>query len=256
MGKPMQTCPLCGGSCQAAGPVEKSRPKNFFAQLPSSLIYPLNGRGKFIILGGTAAFTILELLPSVLSIIGLIVGMLLFAYTVMYLLSVISSTANNEDEPPDWPDIMSVDDTVGPLMLFIGTILISFGPAIVYRSGHYLNLMWVPTWEVSPTVLWVLTAVGAVYLPMAMVTVAIFSSIAALNPFRVISAIFRVFPVYAVALAGIFIVAVLAIIVDNYLRYVPVVGIAAMLYFSLVEMRILGLIYSTQAQRLGWFPDK
>lgn len=229
---------------------------SFFRLLPSVFVYPFIGRGKFILIGGAVALAAV----GYLGVMGMVLGFLLAGYLAMYLMEVIGSCAGGNDEPPGWPDLREVDDTVRPLLLLVGTVVISLGPALIYRFGPGVLDLLIPSlimgkgwWEPVSRVFWVLLVAGALYAPMGLLSVVMHQSLAAIGPHKVLVAIVRVAPYYIVALAIMALACVASIIVASYVSFVPLVGHAVTVYLLLAEGRVLGLIYRTQASRLRWF---
>jgi hypothetical protein len=220
--------------------------------LPGVFTYPFRGRGKFILLVGAGSLVAI----GFTGLIGtLVLGILLGGYMAMYLMEVIGSCAGGDDEPPDWPDLRDVDDTVRPLLLCIGALAIPLAPAGIYRlapviSGLLAGKAW---WEPLSGVAWALLIAGAIYAPMGLLSVTMHQSLAAISPHKVLVAIVRVAPCYVVALTIMAVACIASAVAAMYLSFVPLAGQVLTLYLLLVEGRVLGLIYRTQARRLRWF---
>jgi len=88
---------------------------------------------------------------------------------------------------------------------------------------------------------------------MALLAVVIHDSWIALNPVRVILAIFKVFGYYVIAC----IILVLVIGSFYYLTkvnlQVPFLNAVLSIYLLMVAMRIIGIIYHKKEQQIGWF---
>ena len=235
--------------------VQASPAPSFVRMLPGVFRYPLAGRGKYVILGGAVAVTIIGYAGMLHFAVHLLLGFAVTGYLAMYLMEVIDGSAGESDEPPDWPDLREIDDTVRPLLLFVGTIFISFAPAIIYRvgpaiSGTFLGKSW---WEADASVTAGLLIAGTLYAPMALLSVVMHESLAGASPHKVLVAIIKVLPCYLAALAILAVAGIAAIVIMEYASWLPLVGEAITLYLLLALGRILGLIYRTQAKRLAWF---
>ena len=105
-----------------------------------------------------------------------------------------------------------------------------------------------------------LALIGLSYLPMALLAVAMADSIAGINPLFVIPSILKVPVEYLVAcciLIAVFIVQVVCNVVLD--RIIPIPVVPALLsgfvslYFLTAEMRLLGVMYYTNKEKLNWF---
>jgi hypothetical protein len=169
------------------------------------------------------------------------------------MFSMVGETAKGEDLPPDWPSFSNfIEDILYPFGLLIATILFSFGPFIIY--GAFSMTKGTP----HSFIYWPLLIGGFVYFPMALLAVAIAQSLAALNPGLVIGSIFKIPLQYFGALvflgllyaprflgdrAGILHMSILSGLVSQFVS----------LYFLMVGMRVLGLLYRYNEEKLGWF---
>ena len=247
---------------------ETERPRTFYGQLGKAFLYPLTGHGPYVILAwvlcyafvGLVIFLLGVVLPGpaggYVAIIPLIVRLVLVGYFCAYLMKVIGSSATGDDQPPNWPAFSSFwDEVFRPLLLLISAVIVSFGPAGVCRTARFYGAPYMDE------LMWGLFVAGLLYLPMAVLAVALFDSIAALNPVVVVASIVRVWRAYLAACAAMTFVLALSFACITYVvPYVPFFGSllsgAVVLYFLMGEMRILGLLYFHHEQRLGWFPAR
>ena len=157
-----------------------------------------------------------------------------------------------EEHLPDWPELAEwKEDIVSPMFQFTVLSLVTFSPALIvylWWEGDYL-------WAV-----WLVALIGCLYFPMAWLGVAIFDSLAALNPLFVVGSILRVPKEYGLA-AGVF-AAIIGVrwLCETVLAWIlPIPIVPALLadllaiVLLLVEARILGLLYRSQKEILGWF---
>jgi len=261
-GKWIRLCRTCGQSCRPVGrtPAEPRR-KGFFAELPRAFVYPLIGRGKYVILAGGIVFSVLTVAREIgvyigpyavafLRAAGLVVGCIIPAY----VFEVIRHSAAGEGEPPDWPAVTNwLTDLVRPVLLIVVVAAVSFLPAAVFRILVFYEVL-----GHSGTV-WVPLGLGLLYLPMALLGVAMFDGVAGVSPTVVVPAIFRTVRAYLVACAAMAAMAGLWVPAAGLVRLsVPllgsVLGGATTIYFLMVEARICGLIYCCYSERLDWFP--
>ena len=247
----LETCKKCGGRCaavvrSAAGPSRE--PGSFFRLVPAAFVYPFRGHGPWMLLG-FVAFWVVMLIVSFVAIIGFFLGVLMLAYLSRYALDLIRSSANGDPDPPDWPDITDLDDTVRDLLFFLGTVGICFAPTAVYYFGFYQKGTSGDVW------FWAFVGLGTLLVPMSLLAVALYDSILAVNPVIVFRAIAKM-PVHyvtACAFMGLAIVLVFAVGAIPYAGWILRVFLP--LYLLMVEMRIIGLLYYTHRKKLAWFDD-
>ncbi len=245
------------------GPEQAKRPRSIYAQLPEAFAYPFRGMGWAVLAAGAVCFWVLNALlafPSsgYFGIFKLLLAIGIGGYLCAYMIRIIGSSADGREELPDWPELTNFwDDILRPLLLVISTALFSFLPLIV----HVLSFAWSAPGDATyprDALYWLCLGWGLMYLPMALIAVALFDSFMALNPLVVIGGILKTLPAYLFAAAIFFVCYFVSAWVKELISAaVPVVGSliagAVALYFLMVEMHVLGLLYNTHAKRLGWF---
>jgi DNA-directed RNA polymerase subunit RPC12/RpoP len=229
---------------------QSEQPHKAVNSLAGSIVYPIKGTGKYMLIALTVTLIGLNLISKlpVLRIIPIIIGFILPWYFFAYLTKIISSSAAGDDELPDWPDMTALwDNVVSPTLSVLWTIAVSFAPVIVYYFAFS------PRTPDSDRLLWGLIIFSCLYFPMALLAVIIHDSWIALNPIRVIPAIFKVFGYYIIAC----IILVLVIGSFYYLTKInlpfPFLNVVLSIYLLMVAMRIVGLIYHKKEQQIGWF---
>jgi hypothetical protein len=281
-------CRACGSECV---PVEvryqrPPPPKGFYARLPGVFLYPLRGWGVLMLIVGTILLAVIKFGGGMggagmrggmgtgfrggLSFgwWGLMARVVVLGYLFTYMQSIIHSTAIAEEEMPAMPDLTNFwEDILLPCLQLIGLTLISFAPAIAVAA-------WVVVTERESTgpLLMSAFALGCLYFPMAFLAVALLDSVAAANPLQVIPSIFKVPLEYLVALVALAGVLGIRALGDFMLGLIFPKGLstrsigellgmfAAQAFWSLVSlyllvvgMRILGLLYLTKKDQLGWY---
>ncbi|HTD67343.1 MAG TPA: hypothetical protein VK846_12520 [Candidatus Limnocylindria bacterium] len=232
----------------AINPVMYEEP-SFYRKLPGALAYPFKRNGIILLVIGAIVFLVLEFLASYAWLISIITTGYLFAY----MQKIIAHSAQGEDEMPDFPEFGEWwSDIILPFLLFTGTFVVSFVPAIALfflgRESPVFAL------AIIPAIIF-----GAIYFPMALLAVAVSDSFVALSPHIVVPSIFRVFLPYAVAclvlgvLAGIRFGLGFALVLFVPIPVLPevILGFVS-LYALVVEMRVLGLLFRGYRHRLGW----
>jgi len=273
-------CRKCGNDCS---PVEVRYVapvvENFYKLLPGVFAYPLRGNGAVLMVAGTVVFLILgnigrlsRFVPLYGMIFGL--GFTVFAagYMFNYFKNIVQSSARGEDLLPDWPDYSDwTTDILDPFKQMLALIVLWFGPAILialvmlqYHLAPFGSWGTLPVWldKYGGLIAMATLAVGALFAPMGMLMLAMFDSIAALNPVPIIQSILRIPLAYLVAAAVFELVLVAYVAVDRfaYLLGAPLLLTGLVtgfleLYAFTTGMRILGLLYRTNKERLGWFND-
>ncbi len=230
-------------------------PRSFYRLLPAVTAYPFRGLGWAAIVAGAVFFWLLDVL-SFAPLVGWFASVFASGHLAAFMIKVVGSSAAGQADPPDWPDLTGfVDDILRPLLLLIGACVLGLGPMIallVRRPGLWSE----GQWSASPA-FWAALGWAVLYLPMAIIGVALYDSFAGLNPVKVVVGIVRTLPAYLAAAAMFFLCYCVSAALRRHVSQVPVVGSvvagAVSLYFILVEMRVLGLLYHTHARRLGWF---
>jgi len=199
---------------------------------------------------------------------GLMARAIILGYLFTYMQNIIHSTAIDDKELPSLPDITNFwEDILLPCLQLIGVTLICFAPAIgvecwVIATGQ----------EGMGPLLTSALVLGCLYFPMAFLALAMLDSVAAANPLQVIPSILRVPREYLVAvvvLAGVFGIRALGdyMLVKFFPKGLGTHSLAkllamfvaqafwglASLYLLTVGMRILGLLYVTRKDKLGWY---
>lgn len=252
-------CPVCKGFCENIQTYADNQIRNntsFSGHLVYAFKYPLKGDGPGMIIAGALVYSIFEYLQlvasqvAVLSILGLALLVFFFfctGYIVSFLKSVVMASASGETKLPEWPAISNFhDDIRTPLLQYLAIMIACFCPAFVLGILHYKILAVVAS------------VLGVFVLPMVFLAVSIADGLAGLNPLVVIPSIFKVFGPYCVVClisVGIFLMSLLGEYVLNFipLRFIGILLVALLEFYLLcVEMRILGILYLTRKEKLGW----
>lgn len=249
-------CRACGTECDSLrvnGP-EAAPPPPFARQIKSAFRYPLQGDGLILLGAGAVFFFVISIVASFAALVGLILSVAAAGYVICYYQQILAASAAGRDTMPDWPDFTGWADLIPPILQFIGTLLFSFGPAIALNAFVPADNEW-KSWAV-------LTAIGAgcIYFPMGFMAVALADSLTALNPLVIIPSILKIPGAYLLT-----VVVLAAVVVANWIgnsllpEVLPVpilpgvIGEFIGLYLATVEMRLLGLLYWSKQEELGWF---
>ena len=241
-----------------ADKVQPVRVLSFLALAPRAFSYPLKKGGWLLLLLGTALFVVLDVLSGA-PFIGILFAVFWGGYLCAYMMKIIASSAKGEGEMPDWPAFRDFwADILAPYFSVLLTVVFALLPAVVYffvGSEVPFDRAFA---VLEDRAFLILFGCAFFYVPMALVALTIIGLGGALNPFLVLFSILKVFGQYLVACLLIAVLIALRVASARYLAGLGlIVGAVAdgflSLYFIVVEMRILGLIYCANEDRLGWF---
>lgn len=226
-------------------PAPEPSPPTLQAALMTLPVYPLRGRGIALLLVGTFLLWIVGFLPW----FGWVLRIMMMMYIIAFFWDVVRASANGDDELPPWPDITDIfSDIVRPAVMFLVCHVVCMLPALV--------VIW--AWNPSSPIRLGVMGIGVVYLPMAMLAVALFDSMAAASPTIVVPAILKIPMQYILLVAVIAAVSALSVVVhDLTAEHLPILNgvVAAFLfiYEGALIMRVLGVLYHAHARQIGWF---
>lgn len=225
---------------------------SFYWRLPRTLAYPFNKRGMALLAMGAVFFLIMDVAAKFAFLFWIAIVVFTNGYLFAYMQRIVSSSAQGEENVPDFPDVTEFwSDIVLPFLLFVGTFVVSFAPAIV-----------VAIWMRESEMLWpaviATVGLGILYFPMALLAVAVTDNFLALSPHVVVPSIALVLLPYLLASVVLVILVALRFGFAFLLDFIPVPLIPSIidgfvsLYLLVVEMRILGLLFRSYRKRLGW----
>jgi FHA domain-containing protein len=261
----LKTCKVCAGPLLTVS-LQSHVPKEveFFKAVPAAFKYPVIGDGLILLFCGSFFFVFLDAANYIslhagkyaqralmmrAVIITFIIGT---GYLFSYLKKIVYATASGEHRMPDWPELSEWQaDILAPMFQFLVVCVISFGPALVFRIWFDGEYMWA---------VWGLMLFGCFYFPMALLGVAMFDSLAALNPLFIIGSILRVPAEYSVVALVFTVILALRVLVEKVLTMVLNIPLVPVLiadlmgiYLLIVQTRILGMLYLARRDTLGWF---
>lgn len=230
--------------------------------MPGALIYPFRGSGLLVLIVSTLMLAAMDFISSGLfSILAKIVAL---GYLFSFMQNIIHATANQEEQMPDLPGF---DDVFGGAFRLAGTVTVCFFAPIAMGVMKVFFEMDIPISAIIATII-----LGCLYFPMAFLAVAMKDSVLAANPLVVIPAILKVpaeylvtaivlVSVYGMQQLGNFVMALLStesMITKDMSQLLLTFALRAIwklasVYLLTVSMRILGLLYVTRKERLGWF---
>jgi hypothetical protein len=227
--------------------------RSFYSQIPGSFAYPFNKSGIIMLVIGSIVFVVLDFLGG-FSLYLQIVGI---GYLFAFMQKIISHSAQGEDELPPWPELTDfISDILVPCLLLVGATVVSLAPGLV--------LMWFAR-ENPMLVIAAFAAlgVGAFYFPMALLAAAVSDNFVALSPHIVWPSIFRTFLPYLVTFIFVAVLFGARVGAGFAVKFIPIDEIPwritvtlimgfISLYLLSVEMRVLGLMFRSYRDKLGW----
>ncbi len=274
---PGKYCRSCGEACVAVRPhlPQAASPRGFFARLPESFVYPFRGNGFLLMIAGSFLYFLWQVGQYLLVhggglrslFMGGVIQVFIGGYLFAYAQSVVQTTAVEERELPQLAGISGVwDDVLLPFLQMLGLILACFSPALILLA--FAAAMQLPVLAVAALPVFLL---GFLYLPMGFLAVVILDTLKALNPLVIVPSILRVPGAYLVTLVLLAAVYGIRALGDLVIATVFEEGFStksmtmlflmlivkalwcfAGFYVLIVTLRILGLLYVTKKEKLGW----
>jgi hypothetical protein len=256
-----RTCRACAVEC---APLEvhvtESTEQGFLTSLPGAFIYPFRGTGILVLIFSAMLFSALGAMGGIFSIL-IKIGAI--GYLFSYMQNIIHATANEEKEMPELP---GMDDLFGGFLRLAGTVVMSFGLAIGLLVAKMFEV------DIPVSAIIITMILGCLYFPMAFLVVAMKDNVMSCNPLVVVPSILRVpgqYIVTVVMLIAIFGVQQIGNLVSGAAGSVAftttsmsvmftafaikMIWSLASVYLLTVNMRIMGLLYLTQKEKLGWY---
>jgi hypothetical protein len=259
-------CRTCG---QALAPLRTHAPHRvaepgFFGRLPGAAVYPFKGSGLLVLIAASIIFSLLEAITGgFMFIFYFLIKLMAIGYLYSFMQNIIHATAAEEAEMPELPGF---DGVFAACFRLIAVVLLCYGPPIIMEVANWFGA------DLPVSAIIATKILGCLYFPMAFLAVAMKDNVMAANPLVVIPAILKVpaeYLVAAILLAAIF---GLRLAGDDYAQQMGRVSLTtrrmdrlfmsfgvralwsfASVYLLTVNMRILGLLYVTKKQKLGWF---
>jgi len=232
----------------------------FLARLPGAILYPFRGTGILVLIVGTLVFAGLNFMSA--GIFSILMKIVALGYLFSYMQNIIFAAAAEEKEMPELP---GMDDMFGGFCRLAGTVLMSFGMAIGLLAARYFNV------DVPIPAIFITGIFGVLYFPMAFLAVAMKDNVMAANPLVVVPSILRVplqYFVTVIVFVSIFGVQQIGNLVaagsqsvtfstpDMTVMFIAIafqmIWSFISVYLLTVNSHILGLLYVTQKEKLGW----
>jgi hypothetical protein len=178
-------------------------------------------------------------------IIAFVLG---YGYLFAYMQRIVTSSANGEEDPPEWPEISDIGhDVIAPFWQLVWAIVFSFLPS------------WFVADHLGPIPGQFVELLGAIYFPMALLAVAMSNSYTGFNPIFVASSIIKIpKPYFLTCLIFLALVFAWSHVRKGFYHLVAIPVLPQMAYWFaylfvlIVGMRILGMLYYLNRRKLGW----
>jgi len=216
--------------------------------ISDAFTYPLRGHGVGLILLFAAFFGFVDLLSRSWRN-GLFFSIFGAGYLSAFLFQIVAASATGKRELPAWPEFTDIWDSIAiPFFQMAAPWVVCLAPAALPFA--FLGLT-----PGSLTAAVIVAIVTSFYLPMAILSIALNSSVAAMHPAVVFPAIKAVLGPYLVVWGMLTLVGAISMVIQILVaRTIPFVGFAINAVVSLfllsVEMRLLGLVYFAYPDRL------
>ena len=236
---------------------EQQEEVSFWRRLPGALLYPFMPKalvawlvGIMLVVLAVAAVNLIRRVGPSLIPVAVVLGAAVLGYAVRYIMDVIAFTGLGSDEPPGWPDPTDyTKNVVFPFLYAVVIFVVSCGPYLLALGAG-------ASWPLRLSVL----ALGQVYVPGALLCVAVSENAVNLNPGSVLRAIAAAPLRYATPCA---LFVLLSLDVQLYHSTIltmfeerAIIGLLLLtiwcLYLLLVIFHMFGLIYHTSQDRLKW----
>lgn len=244
-------------------PVEYEEPRSFLQELPGACMYPFRGDALVCIAVVLCMELAQAILPNILGLVSLIITVVIGCYLVILWQQIIHSTIDGRDQLTSMPfTTLDWRENVGLYLRYTVLTCFCFGPVILFYICAEIK-------EDTPeSLLYVSYGLSCLYFPMAILAFMITDTLMVLSPIFIIRSIFRKLPDYLL-LSGLLALGIGA----DYLAaplfepaqgaghagrfslfpwVMSFIGEAITLYLFFVWMRLVGLFYRRNKDRLAW----
>ncbi len=243
--------------------------------------YPLSKNNLWVMAVGVTAFCLPQVVAWVLPATGMLVWViqfLLVLYFALFFQGILETSMAGKSDFPAWPEQPNLLAYAESIFGILGPYVVSFLPLIVLRcayadfgelgrKGFGLILIFLsgPIPQVVPKapawfepVSWALAAAGLAYLPMALLIWSFFGGNAVLNPVMVIRNCLRAAGSYALLIGLVAALLLGWMLAVRMLVELPfewarsLLTLFSLFYVACVIMRMIGLHYFANRERLQW----
>ena len=243
--------------------------------LPRILRYPLAGRGAMMLAGGVVyiaagrwfAGWLLKYfqVPIINLIFACLVWIIVWGTIWAFWFRVAETSANGEDEPPDWAEFGTfLDSMVSPLFAAVACIVLTLGPFLFLLA----LCQWLFEYNfVTLAVLALLLLIGIYHAPMVFLVLSRYRRVQAIGSLGLIrSSIGKVRADYGRLVVAILTAILISVGVAAFFGLAftlpllgPIIYYVATslvwLYLGTISFHLIGRLYYHHAERLAWFDE-
>ena len=257
-GKQRQLCPYCKEPChslerhQAALERQQVRDRqSLFQTLPGAFKYPFTGDGIWLLLIGTVLYVALAYTAQ----FDVRVAIVASGYLLAFLHKLVVAAASGKEELPGWPEFADWwQEILRPCLMIVGCGVVAFLPAIIY-----LTLTIRAGGDIAPSAIFPCASFGFLYMPLAVLAVAMSQDFIQANPITIVRAMVRLsFQYMSVTVLLMAIVVIRYLLGSVFSTYISIPAVPTILsglvtlYFLGVFVRILGNLYYVNRRELAW----
>ena len=185
---------------------------------------------------------------SLTSVIFLIAKILIYLLILVYLVEAMQLGASGKEEAPPLSSLTEQVHDVEPLLYFLAAVALIAGPIVALR---FLRIENAPFHAA--------VAFAFIYLPMAALATTLHNSPFAISPHIILPAILRTRGHYLAAMTAWAAMLISGLAIRRYMgaagAFGSLMGNMVCLYLAAAGMRILGILYFCNSQKLNWFGE-
>ena len=240
------------GARRPAGDGKGPAGKSFAGVMTSAWAYPFKGNGPIILLTGAVFFALAGFATRFMFLLSGMVYLFTTGYYMAYLQQVVQSSAQDEDQPPSWPDVSEFfSDIIVPFFQSLALQVLYLGPI-------FFCIVLAASGEKKFILLAIMFGVIAIFMmPMGWLAVSMHESVVGISPHVIIPSILRIPGHYLIFFIELLVLVAVNLGLSLALDNIPFVGglISSFvnLYTMIVVCRMLGSMYYLNRNRLGWF---
>jgi hypothetical protein len=248
-------CPICSAKADDLKAARAAEQQKAIATRPlDPWKYPLRGEGLILLIAGTAFLALTSFLQNFAVLLSGLVFVFSTGYFLAYSQKIITTTAHGDHEPPTFPDFSDFSQDILP------PFVQALGLFVVYLLPVLLAAWFLPEEGLASALLPILLLLVALFLmPMAWLGVSMHEQMIALRPHFVIPSMLRIAGPYFLLTIQLIVLVTIDVTIGWTLKrlQIPIVpwllSSFVGLYYLMVFSRLLGILYYSNKQRLGWF---
>ena len=249
-------CPGCAGFCHElvddGNAASESGSMDLTAVLAGSFTYPFRGAVPIIAIGVVFFSIVHVLLLTPIPVLGMFFAVIGSGYCAAVMFGVLNSSSQGEERFP-WPKFTPFFAVFGrPLVRIVGLTAFCAGPAAACIAGSNATGSFLLALLAT-----LLAFAGAIYYPMAFLSVCLHGSFQGLRPSLVIGGISAIPGPYLLVWFLCVVAIGLCWLLHFPFGFIPIAGWILSRFVDMLGavlcVRMLGLLYHAYDRRIGWF---